>query len=80
MVKATIAWTSKNATETWILGSTIANPGADPKTDGGLGPLPPNGSKTVDFDCANDAYYYNVTVYNTGNNTHSGQVSQVPRS
>jgi hypothetical protein len=75
---ATLTWTSKNATQANIAGSVIATGFGDPKTTG-TGPLPPNGSKVMPFDCGNAYYYYSVTVYNSGNTSHSGQVKQFSR-
>jgi hypothetical protein len=79
---ATITWTTKGTNEVWILESSTASSlvGADAKTEGGHGPLPANGSKSLAFAC-NEMYdYYLVEGYNTSDGTHSGIIEQVPYS
>jgi hypothetical protein len=60
-----LSWTTKDGTSVYLSESSVAFP-FDPKSSGGaIGPLPPNGSKTVPYDCANDYDYYMVGVYNS---------------
>jgi hypothetical protein len=76
-----LAWQTKGGDEVWIQVTPVAVAASDPKTTpGSSGPLPPNGSKTLPFDCGNPNDYYNLGVYNTGNGTHAGQILQVPRN
>ncbi len=60
-----ITYTSKYGTEVWIVATGIVEPGVDPKTSGGVGPLPANGSKTLPYDCRNGDNAYNVYTYNS---------------
>jgi hypothetical protein len=77
----TVSWTSKNATQIWLLPGSVASAlvGADAKTTTpNYGPLPPNGSKTFPFDCANQDNYVLVEAYNA--TSHNGVVQQLPNS
>jgi hypothetical protein len=74
-----LTWTSRNATEAWISNPIIASAAGDPKTtQGASGPLAPNGSLTLPFDCANQYNYYALGVYAGGRS--GGEVLQVERN
>ncbi|HSV67248.1 MAG TPA: hypothetical protein VLJ59_15225 [Mycobacteriales bacterium] len=78
--KVTLTWRSKNATVAWIQPTPVAVGAGDPKTiPGASGPLPPNGSATLSFDCAAQSYYYVLGVYNTGNGTQAASILPVSR-
>lgn len=70
-----LSWSTKDGTSVYLAESEVAFP-FDPKTSGGaIGPLPPNGSKTVPYNCANDDDYYMVGVYNSvGQQYESDQI------
>ena len=77
----TVSWTSKNATQVWLLPGAVASAlvGADAKTTTpNYGPLPSNGSKTFPFDCANQYNYVLVEAYNA--TSHNGVVQQLPNN
>ena len=78
---ARTTWQTRAGDEVWIQITPVAVAAGDPKTTpGSAGPLPPNGSRTLPFDCAGQYDYYNIGVYNRGNGTHAGEVLQVPRN
>ncbi|WP_034260630.1 hypothetical protein [Actinospica robiniae] len=70
-----ITWSTQNATEVYLGESTVAFY-SDPRTSGGTGPLPPDGSKTMPFNCANQYDYYMLGVYNSVGK--GGETQQVP--
>lgn len=77
-VSVTLTWTSKNATEAWMTNPPVAVAASDPKsTQGATGPLPPNGSIQMTFDCRSEYGYYDLGVYGGGHS--SGEILQVPR-
>jgi hypothetical protein len=58
----------------------VASAAGDPKTtSGAAGPLGPNGSTTLPFDCANTYNYYELGVY-SGSQQPGREVLQVPRN
>ena len=75
-----ISWTSKGSTSVWVLEggvpSVLVN--SDAKADGGKGPFGGSGSATMPFSCADVNDSYLVEAYNANDNTHSGEVVQVP--
>ncbi|TMC06361.1 MAG: hypothetical protein E6J41_19040 [Chloroflexi bacterium] len=77
-VSVKLTWTSKNATAAWMTNPPVAVAASDPKTtQGATGPLPPNGSITMTFDCRSEYGYYDLGVYGGGHS--GGEVLQVPR-
>jgi hypothetical protein len=73
-----LTWTSRNATEAWMTNVPVAVAAGDPRsTQGATGPLPPNGSVTMTFDCRSEYDYYDLGVYSAGHS--SGEVLQVVR-
>jgi hypothetical protein len=78
-VSVKLTWTSKNANEAWMTNPPVAVAAGDPKsTQGATGPLPPDGSITMTFDCRSEYGYYDLGVYGGGQS--SGEVLQVPRA
>lgn len=70
-----ITWTTQYATEVYLGESEVAFY-SDPRTSGGTGPLPPNGSKKMPYNCANQYDYYMLGVYNSVGK--GGESEQVP--
>lgn len=70
-----ITWKTQNATEVYLGESDVAFY-SDPKSSGGTGPLAPNGSKKMSFNCANQYDYYMLGVYNAVGK--GGETQQVP--
>ena len=70
-----ITWKSKYATEVYLGESDVAFY-SDPRSSGGTGPLPPNGSQKMPFNCANQYDYFMLGVYNSVGKT--GETQQVP--
>jgi len=70
-----ISWKTKYAAEVYLSESVVAFY-ADPRTSGGVGPLPGDGSETMPFNCANQYDYYMLGVYNSVGK--SGETQQVP--
>lgn len=77
-VNVTVSWTSKNATEAWINQPPTATTAGDPRTETpNFGPLAPNGTKTLTFDCTQQYNYYNIGVYNPSTTQRGGEDQQV---
>ncbi|MEY2569836.1 MAG: hypothetical protein QOE63_186 [Acidimicrobiaceae bacterium] len=73
----TLTWTTKGATEVWIQETPVAVGASDPKsTPGSKGPLTPNGTTSMPFDCSSDYDYYNLAAYGPVG-TPAGEVKQV---
>jgi hypothetical protein len=78
--QVTLTWHSANTSEVWILISQVAFDAGDPRTSGGIGPLPPNGTRSLPFDCVNQYLYYQLRAYNPAHQKDpSGINLQVPR-
>jgi hypothetical protein len=75
-----LTWTTKGANNVYVLEGQLASTliGADAKTQGGKGPYSPNTTVTQPFHCSYAYDYFLIEAYNTTDNTHSGQVTQVP--
>jgi hypothetical protein len=74
----TLTWTSATATSAWLADSPIAE-AIDPQTvtdADNKGPLAPNGTTTMPFNCTYQYEYYDLGVYNSlGKQIESTQVA-----
>lgn len=78
MSTVTLTWKTKYVTSLYLGESELAFY-ADPKDNGGFGPLSANGSKTMPFNCTYQYEYYMFSVYNsTGAAGKQGETQQVP--
>jgi hypothetical protein len=73
-----LSWTSKGATEVYLLEGPVAGALVGANAKSGKGPFPPNGSSVQPFRCAENYDYFLVEAYNGG--SRSGIVQQVPFS
>lgn len=65
----TLYWRSNNATSVWIASYSSINAAGDPKTTAhARGPLPPNASLNLPFNCAtaSNPNEYTIGVYSSG--------------
>jgi hypothetical protein len=73
-----LVWTSERATEAWVNQPVTASTAGDPRTvTPHEGPLKPNGSLQLPFDCTQQYNYYNLAVYNPSTTQSGGQDNQV---
>jgi hypothetical protein len=76
----TLTWRTTGATEVWLLISQVAFETGDPKTSGGIGPLPTTGTRQFPYDCVNENLYYKLRAYNPSHEKDPTGINlQVPR-
>ncbi|MCU1689453.1 MAG: hypothetical protein JWN20_1381 [Jatrophihabitantaceae bacterium] len=78
-----VSWTTKGADQVWLRVGQVASAlvGANAK-DGGVGPLPANGSTTLAnaFSCGDPYNYVLIQPYKSDGTGSAGSVQQAPRS
>lgn len=79
----TVTWTTLGAVEVWIKAGSVAVGliGSNPRTDGGTGPLPANGTTTLSsaFKCGDDTNYVIAQAYKGDGSGSAGQLTAISR-